>query len=161
MSNQQWQSLFAEAFASLPDERIIREARETLKAMDYHVEQDGLRFDISRHVPLLVVRRSLHSDREARWGGYLTFDVAVGPRFTDQGRFNGVCDYGVLRLQFGLDGTFQDDIFITSPQLQPEATVWEYQQSPLALALAEEHEEYKDGGSDEPEPDTQRSSDDA
>jgi len=142
MSDKKWQSLFAEAFASFPDERIVREARKTLEAMDYHVEQDGLQFDIPRDVPLLVIRRSLHSDRETRQGGYLTFDVAVGPHFTDQERFNGVCDYGVLRLQFGLDGAFQDDMFIISPQLQPEAGEWEYRQAPLAVALAETDEPY-------------------
>ena len=161
MSNQKWQSLIAEAFASFPDERIIREARETLGAMGYHVEQDDLWFDIPHDVHLLVVRRSLHSDREARWGDYLTFDVAIGPHFTDLGRFNGVCDYGVLRLQFGLDGAFQDDAFIISPQLQPEAARWEYQQVPLAVAMAEKREEYKNGESDEPESDAQRPSDDA
>ncbi len=111
-----WQALFAQAFADFPDDRILEEARRTLAAMDYRLEwDDDLIVEIPPDVLLLVVRRSLHHDGDARLGGYFSFDIAVGPYLTAQGLFSGASEYGLLRLEFGLDGSYQDEYFDLSP----------------------------------------------
>jgi hypothetical protein len=94
-------------------------------------------------VSLLIVRRSLHRDPNTRLGGYLTFDVAVGPRFTEAGRLNGLCDYGMIRLEFGLNGTFQDETFIPSPLWQPAEPSSEVSMEVASAVIAESSEEYK------------------
>jgi hypothetical protein len=140
---QHWQALFDRVFADFSDELILSEARGTLEAMDYQVEQDGERQTIPHSVSLLIVRRSLHHDPDTRLGGYLTFDVAVGPHFTKAGRFNGLCDYGMIRLEFGLDGTFQDETFTPSPLGQSEEPAPEFPVEMASTVLAEPSEEYK------------------
>ena len=66
----------------------------------------------------------------------------MGPRFTAQGVFNGVCEYGLLRLEFGLDGSFQDDSFVTSPLLTSSEVEWEYEQVSGTYAFAERQTQY-------------------
>lgn len=139
--DQRWDTLFAQVFADFPDKRVVEEAEKALEAMDYRVQQDGSCFDIPRDVSLMIVSRSLHQDERLSSGGFLAFEVAVGPHLTDQGVFNGVCEYGILRLEFGLDGTFQDDFFIISPLLMASET--RYEQTPTAYALAEGRQRYK------------------
>jgi hypothetical protein len=139
---QKWDTLFAQIFADFSDERVVQEARTVLEAMEYTVQQDGSHCVIPRDVPLAVVQRSLHSDARLRSGGYLAFEVAVGPHFTAEGMFNGICDYGLLRLEFGLDGTFQDDFFTISPILAPSEMEWEYEQAPGVRVLAEDQTQY-------------------
>ena len=56
--------------------------------------------------------------------------------------FSGVCEYGLLRLEFGLDGTFQDDFFTISPILASSEMEWEYEQVPSAYTLAEKRTQY-------------------
>ena len=148
---QKWVDLFAQVFADFPDERVIQGAREVLDAMEYKVQYDNSYCVIPRDVSLAVVHRSLHSDDRLRSGGFLTFEIAVGPHFTAEGTFNGVCEYGLLRLVFGLDGSFQDDFFIASPLLPPsevEADLsqagWEYEQTLDAYTLAEKRAQYAD-----------------
>ncbi len=140
--NQKWDVVFAQAFADFPDERVVQEAKEVLEAVEYVVQQDDSYCVIPRDVQLAVVQRSLHSDVRLRSGGYLAFEVAVGPHFTAEGMFNGVCDYGLLRLEFGLDGTFQDDFFTISPILAPSEMEWEYEQAPGVRVLAEDQTQY-------------------
>lgn len=142
--DQKWDTLFAQVFADFPDERMVHEAREVLEAMEYRVQQDGLCCTIPRDVPLVIVHRSLHSDGRLRSGGFLVFEVAVGPHFTTQGVFNGVCEYGLLRLEFGLDGAFQDDLFVVSPLLTSPEVEWEYEQLLVGHVLAEKRAQYED-----------------
>jgi hypothetical protein len=140
--DQRWNTLFAKVFADLPDERVLQEAKMVLEAMEYQVQQDGSRHVIPRDVPLVVVRRSLHSDERLRSGGFLAFEVAVGPHFTAEGVFNGTCEYGLLHLEFGLDGAFQDDCYIVSPLLASPEVQGEYEQAPTTYALAERRTQY-------------------
>lgn len=139
---QEWDAWFERIFADFPDDRVVQEARKVLESIEYEVQQNGSYYMIPRDVPLAVVRRSLHNDERLHSGGFLAFEVAVGPRFTAQGMFNGTCEYGFLRLEFGLDGAFQDDLFIPSPLLTSSETEWEYEQTPTAFALAEEQAQY-------------------
>ena len=139
---RKWNTLFAQAFADFPNERVIQEAKKVLEAMGYEVQQNGSHYIIPRDVPLAVVHRSLHSDKRLHSGGFLAFEVAVGPHFTDQGEFNGVCEYGRLRLEFGLDGAFQDDFFTVPPLLVSSEMEWEYEQVPKVYAFAERQTEY-------------------
>lgn len=140
--NQKWNALFEKVFADFPDEHVVQEARKVLEAMGYELQQNGSRCVIPRDVPLAVVHRSLHSDERLRSGGFLAFEVAVGPHLTALGVFNGVCEYGLLRLEFGLDGTFQDDFFIISPLLTPSEMAWEREQASVAYTLAEGQVQY-------------------
>jgi len=139
---EKWNDLFTRIFADFPDERVLEEARKTLEAMAYAVRQNGSYHIIPRDVPLMVVRRSLHHDERLRSGGLLAFEVAVGPHFTAEGMFNGICEYGLLRLEFGLDGTHQDDFFAVSPLLASPETGWEYEPLPTEYALAEKRAQY-------------------
>jgi len=141
---RKWDALFEQAFADLPNERVVQEARRVLEAMGYEVQQNGSPYVIPRDVLLAVVHRSLHSDERLRSGGFLAFEVAVGPHLTAQGMFNGACEYGILRLEFGLDGSFQDDFFIVSPLLASSEMEWEYEQTPMAYAIAEGPTRYKE-----------------
>jgi hypothetical protein len=99
---------------------------------------------IPRDVPLWVVGVAVHQDGNVVSGGYFTFVVAIGPHFTDLGQFNGTTDYGVLHLQFGLDGEFQDEWFDVSPAYPPEeesiSATTEIVEA--ELALAEKREKY-------------------
>ncbi len=142
--DQKWDTLFAQIFADFPDGRVVQEAREVLEAMGYEAQQNGSYYIIPRDVPLAVIRKSLYSDERLRLGGFLAFEVAVGPHFTTQGVFDGVCEYGILRLEFGLDGTFQDDSFIISPLLTSAETEWEYEPAPTVYALAERRAQYEE-----------------
>jgi len=139
--DQKWDALFEQVFADFPDERVVQEAKKVLQAMGYEVQQNGSYYVVPRDVPLVVIHRSLHSDGRLRSGGFLAFEVAVGPHFTAQGVFNGVCEYGLLRLEFGLDGTFQDDFFTISPLLISPEVEWEYERTPV-YTLAEKQEQY-------------------
>ena len=140
--DKKWDALFAQIFADFSDERVTQEAKEALEAMGYTVQYDNSYCVIPRDVSLVVVHRSLHSDDRLRSGGFLAFEVAVGPHFTAQGVFNGVCEYGLLHLEFGLDGSFQDDFFTLSPLLASLETEWEYEQTASAYALAERRARY-------------------
>ncbi|MBL7065106.1 MAG: hypothetical protein ISS49_12990 [Anaerolineae bacterium] len=140
--DQEWDALFTQALADFPDERVVQEAEKVLEAMGYEVQQNGPCYDILRDIPLTVIHRSLHSDERLRSGGFLALEVAVGPRFTAQGVFNGVCEYGLLRLEFGLDGSFQDDSFVTSPLLTSSEVEWEYEQVSGTYAFAERQTQY-------------------
>jgi|GEM_PF-2376038 len=140
--NQKWDVVFAQAFADFPDERVVQEAKKVLEAVEYVVQQDDSYCVIPRDVQLAVVQRSLHGDVRLRSGGYLAFEVAVGPHFTAEGMFSGVCEYGLLRLEFGLDGAFQDDFFTISPILASSEMEWEYEQAPSAYTLAEKRTQY-------------------
>lgn len=139
---QKWNALFTQIFSEFPDERVVQEARRVLEAMGYEVQQDDSCYVIPRDVSLVVVHRSLHDDERLRSGGFLAFEVAVGPHFTAQGVFNGICEYGLLGLEFGLDGTFQDDFFIVSPLLT--TSEMDYEQTPAAYALAEGRTRYSE-----------------
>ncbi|MCK4316806.1 MAG: hypothetical protein KAX24_13645 [Anaerolineae bacterium] len=144
MDQKKWDILFAQVFADFPDERVVQEAKTVLEAMGYAVQQNGSYYFIPRDVPLAIVHRSLHSDGRLRSGGFLTFEVAVGPHFTAQGEFNGVCEYGLLRLKFGLDGTFQDDFFTISPVPASPEVEWEYERTPAIMyTLAEKQARYE------------------
>lgn len=135
---EKWNSLFAQIFADFPDERVLEEARKTLEAMGHMVQHNGSYHVIPSDVLLMIVRRSLHHDERLRSGGSLAFEIAVGPHFTTEGLFSGVCDYGVLRLEFGLDGTHRDDFFAVSPLLSSPDLEWEYERLPKTeYALAE------------------------
>jgi len=138
-----WDILLAQIFADFPNERVIEEAKKVLEAMGYTVQYDDSHCVIPRDVSLVVVHRSLHSDDRLRSGGFLAFEVAVGPHFTVQGVFNGVCEYGLLHLEFGLDGSLQDDFFTLSPLLASLETEWEYEQTPNAYTLAERQAQYR------------------
>ena len=140
--DQEWDALFTQALADFPDERVVQEAEKVLEAMGYEVQQNGPCYDILRDIPLTVIHRSLHSDERLRSGGFLALEVAVGPHFTAQDVFNGVCEYGILRLEFGLDGSFQDDSFIISPLLSSPEMKWGYEQVPGAYTLAEKQAQY-------------------
>jgi len=137
-----WDILLAQIFADFPSERVIEEAKKVLEAMGYTVQYDDSHCVIPRDVSLVVVHRSLHSDDRLRSGGFLAFEVAVGPHFTAQEVFNGVCEYGLLHLEFGLDGSFQDDFFTLSPLLASLEAEWEYEQTASAYALAERRARY-------------------
>jgi len=138
---QEWQVLFEQIFADFPDDRILQEARTTLRAMGYRLHGDDREepLEIPQDVSLLVIRRSLHRDTDTLHGGYLTFDVGLGPHFTDLGRFSGLCEYGVLHLEFGLDGAFRDEQFEVSPLHEPAAV---FEAVPLS-AVAESGDEYQ------------------
>lgn len=140
--NPKWDILLAQIFADFPNERVIEEAKKILEAMEYTVQYDDSYCVIPRDVSLAVVHRSLHSDDRLQSGGFLAFEVAVGPHFTAQGMFNGVCEYGLLHLEFGLDGSFQDDFFTPSPLLASPEMEWEYEQTANAYALAEGRTRY-------------------
>jgi len=141
---EKWQELFEEVFSEFPDQRILQEARETLEAMNYRIElEDGITLNIPKDAPLLVIRKSLHYEKDAHLQGFFTFDIGVGPHFTELGRFNGVCDYGILRLKFGLDGEYQDETFLPSPLMEFEAPISEADVS----LVAETREEYRVEGS--------------
>ena len=142
--DQKWDTLFAQVFADFSDEHVVHEARRVLEAMGYEVQQNGSRYVIPRDIPLAVVHRSLHSDGWLRSGGFLAFEVAVGPRFSARRVFSGVCEYGLLRLKFGLDGTFQDDLFVISPFLTSLEVEWEYEQMPVGHVLAEKRAQYEE-----------------
>lgn len=45
----------------------------------------------------------------------------------------------MLRLKFGLDGQYQDDVFLPSPLIEPEQVVEDIS----VPVIAEPHEEYK------------------
>jgi len=138
---KKWQELFAHIFNGFSNERILEEARDTLAAMGHHVEwDDELGVNIPSDVPLLVVRRSLCQDWDTHLGGYFTFDVAVGPHYTDEGVYGGVDDYGLLRLQFGLDGSYQDDYFYPSSLQWPAE---EYHYEPAIRVVADKREDYE------------------
>lgn len=137
---KKWQELFAYIFNGFSNDRILEEARDTLAAMEYHVEwDDDLAVDIPPDVPLLVVRRSLCQDWDTHLGGYFTFDVAVGPHYTDENIYSGVNDYGLLRLQFGLDGSYQDDYFYPSSLQWPDEV---YKYEPAMRVVADKREDY-------------------
>ena len=147
MDQKEWDILFAQVFADFPDERVVQEAKKVLEAMGYAMQQNGSYYFIPRDAPLVVVHRSLHSDGRLRSGGFLTFEVAVGPHFTSQGMFDGVSEYGLLRLEFGLDGTFQDDFFTPSPfltlsEMALSEVEWEYERVPAMYTLAERRAQY-------------------
>jgi hypothetical protein len=138
---KKWQELFAHIFNGFSNNRVLEEARDTLAAMGHRVEwDDELLVDIPPDVPLLVVCRSLRQDQDAYLGGYFTFDVAVGPQYTDEGVYSGVNDYGLLRLQFGLDGSYQDDYFYPSSLQWPEKV---HRYEPVMRVVADKREGYE------------------
>jgi hypothetical protein len=138
---KKWQELFAHIFNGFSNDRILEEARDTLAAMGHHVEwDDKLMMDIPPNAPLLVVRRSLCQDWDTHLGGYFTFDVAVGPHYTED-VYSGVNEYGLLRLQFGLDGSYQDDYFYPSP-LQWVDKARQYK--PVMRVVADKREGYEE-----------------
>ena len=134
-----WDAFFAQAFADFPDTRVIEEAQRALNGMEYEIQYDDTSYSIPRDVHLTIVRRSICQDDRVRSGGFLAFEVAVGPHFTAQGVFSGICEYGILRLEFGLDGAYQDEFLPPSPLLtSSDLMVWEYEPIPTAYAVAGE-----------------------
>jgi hypothetical protein len=64
----------------------------------------------------------------------------VGPYCTEEGVYSGVNDYGLQRLQFGLDGSYQDDYFYPSSLQWPDEV---HQYEPVMRVVADKREDYE------------------
>jgi hypothetical protein len=141
MIKEEWQQISEELFGDFPEERILKEAHDWLKTVNYKIEWDNhFHVIIPEDVELALLRRSFHQtpNMEDRIG-YLTFEIAIGPHYTSRGHLDSIPEYGILRLMYGLDGTFYDDTFELSLLQEPKEIETE---SRLAVA-AEEREEYR------------------